>query len=43
MHYRCTYDIYRMASRNRANTFQNLASCVVAKLMRIRVDGWRAL
>ena len=32
---------YRIASRNRANTFQKVASCVVVKLMRIRVLGLR--
>jgi hypothetical protein len=33
---------YLTASRKRANTFQNAASCVVAKLMRINVLGLRA-
>jgi len=33
--------LQRCASRNRANTFQNAASCVVAKLIRISVPGLR--
>jgi hypothetical protein len=34
-------DSYFTASRKRANTFQNAASCVVAKLIRISVLGAR--
>lgn len=30
------------SARNRSNVSQNFASCVVAKLMRISVLGWRS-
>ena len=36
------YDYPNASARSRPNTSQNCASCVVVKLMRISVLGWRS-